>query len=112
VAPAPRAAEPPPAPDEAPAGGVPPPVPGAAGAPLNGLGVVDWLAEPLLDAAVNGLETMARTEVPPRLVPLAGRRHPKLSRAYRETIMSSLDAVHAGRPREPLAPRSVQEDLD
>jgi predicted RNA-binding protein with PIN domain len=89
-APAPRAAEPPPAPDEAPAGGVPPPVPGAAGAPLNGLGVVDWLAEPLLDAAVNGLETMARTEVPPRLVPLAGRRHPKLSRAYRETIMSSL----------------------
>jgi len=58
--------------------------------PLNGLGVPDWLIEPLFDAAVNGLETMARTEVPPRLIPLAGRRHPKLSRANREAILGAL----------------------
>jgi predicted RNA-binding protein with PIN domain len=64
------------------------PVP--APAPLNGLEVADWLIEPLLDAAVNGLETMVRTDVPPRLVPLTGRRHPKLSRANREAILTAL----------------------
>lgn len=58
--------------------------------PVNGLGVADWLVQPLLDAAVAGLESMARTEVPPRLAPLAGRRHPKLSRANRELILGSL----------------------
>jgi len=64
----------------------PDPVP----APLNGFGVADWLIEPLFDAAVNGLETMVRTDVPPRLIPLTGRRHPKLSRAHREAILAAL----------------------
>jgi predicted RNA-binding protein with PIN domain len=58
--------------------------------PLNGFEVADWLIEPLFDAAVNGLETMVRTEVPPRLIPLTGRRHPKLSRAHREAILTAL----------------------
>lgn len=58
--------------------------------PVNGLGVADWLVQPLLDAAVAGLESMVRTEVPPRLAPLAGRRHPKLSRANRDLILGSL----------------------
>ena len=58
--------------------------------PLSGFDVADWLIEPLFDAAVNGLETMARTEVPPRLVPLAGRRHPKLSKANRDEILAAL----------------------
>jgi hypothetical protein len=58
--------------------------------PVNGLGVADWLIEPLFEAAVNGLESMTRTDLPPRLVPLAGRRHPRLSRANRDLIMSSL----------------------
>jgi predicted RNA-binding protein with PIN domain len=64
------------------------PVP--APAPLNGFDVADWLIEPLFDAAVNGLETMVRTDVPPRLIPLTGRRHPKLSRAHREAILTAL----------------------
>jgi predicted RNA-binding protein with PIN domain len=64
------------------------PVP--APVPLNGFEVADWLIEPLFDAAVNGLETMVRTEVPPRLIPLTGRRHPKLSRAHREAILTAL----------------------
>src|SRR5438552_273105 len=64
------------------------PVP--APAPLNGFEVADWLIEPLFDAAVNGLETMVRTDVPPRLIPLTGRRHPKLSRANREAILAAL----------------------
>src|SRR5438874_4324355 len=64
------------------------PVP--APAPLNGFEVADWLIEPLFDAAVNGLETMVRTDVPPRLIPLTGRRHPKISRAHRESILSAL----------------------
>jgi predicted RNA-binding protein with PIN domain len=59
-------------------------------AAVNGFGVPDWLVEPLFDAALRGLESMARTEVPPRLIPLAGRRHRKLSPANRETIMASL----------------------
>lgn len=67
---------------EAPAPAVP--------APVNGLGVPDWLIEPLFDAAVRGLESMARTEVPPRLVPLVGRRHPKLARSHRDVILASL----------------------
>jgi predicted RNA-binding protein with PIN domain len=58
--------------------------------PLNGFEVADWLIEPLFDAAVNGLETMVRTDVPPRLIPLTGRRHPKLSRAHREAILAAL----------------------
>ena len=59
-------------------------------APVNGFGVPDWLIEPLFDAAVSGLESMARTDVPPRLIPLAGRRHRKLSAGNRETVMASL----------------------
>ncbi len=59
-------------------------------APVNGFGVPDWLVEPLFDATVAGLETMARTEVPPRLIPLTGRRHAKVSRANREQILSAL----------------------
>jgi predicted RNA-binding protein with PIN domain len=61
-----------------------------APAPLNGFDIADWLIEPLFDAAVNGLETMVRTDVPPRLIPLTGRRHPKLSRAHREAILTAL----------------------
>ncbi|HLH28472.1 MAG TPA: hypothetical protein VKW77_06125, partial [Acidimicrobiales bacterium] len=38
--------------------------------PVNGLGVADWLVEPLVVAAIEGLESMSRTDVPPRLVPL------------------------------------------
>jgi predicted RNA-binding protein with PIN domain len=64
--------------------------PEPAPAPLNGFDVADWLIEPLFDAAVNGLETMVRSDVPPRLIPLTGRRHPKLSRAHREAILTAL----------------------
>lgn len=58
--------------------------------PVNGFGLADWLVEPLFDAAVSGLESMARTDVPPRLIPLVGRRHRKLSPANREIVMGSL----------------------
>jgi predicted RNA-binding protein with PIN domain len=58
--------------------------------PVNGLGVADWLVEPLLEAAIAGLESMSRTDVPPRLVPLVGRRHPRLSRSNRELIAAAL----------------------
>lgn len=62
--------------------------------PVNGLGVADWLVEPLVTAAIDGLESLARTDVPPRLVPLVGRRHPKLSRANRELIAGSIGRHH------------------
>jgi predicted RNA-binding protein with PIN domain len=70
----------------------PAPPPASAPAPVNrnGLEVADWLIEPLFDAAVNGLETMVRTDVPPRLIPMTGRRHPKISRAQRESILTAL----------------------
>lgn len=70
----------------------PAPAPAAAPAPVtrNGFEVADWLIEPLFDAAVNGLETMLRTEVPPRLIPMTGRRHPKISSAQRESILTAL----------------------
>lgn len=58
--------------------------------PVNGFGVADWLVEPLFDAAVSGLESLTRSDVPPRLIPLAGRRHRKLSPANRENIMGAL----------------------
>ena len=61
----------------------PPLEPAPAPAAFNGFDIADWLIEPLFDAAVNGLEDMTRTDVPPRLIPLTGRRHPKLSRANR-----------------------------
>src|SRR5439155_23315926 len=76
--------------DGAPLQPAPPLAPVPAPAPLNGFEVADWLIEPLFDAAVNGLETMLRTDVPPRLIPLTGRRHPKLSRANREAILAAL----------------------
>jgi predicted RNA-binding protein with PIN domain len=77
----------PPEPSPQPAG-----APAAAPAPVarNGLDIADWLIEPLFDAAVNGLETMVRTDVPPRLIPMTGRRHPKISRAQRESILTAL----------------------
>ncbi|HLI57550.1 MAG TPA: hypothetical protein VKY26_11040, partial [Actinomycetota bacterium] len=62
--------------------------------PVNGLGVADWLVEPLVAAAIEGLESMSRTDVPPRLVPLVGRRHPKLSRANRDLIAASIGQHH------------------
>lgn len=74
----------------APAADEPPPPPAPRPEPLNGLGVPDWLVEPLLEAALTGLETMTRTDVPPRLIPLAGRRHPRISRANREQVLSAL----------------------
>jgi len=64
--------------------------PAPAPAAINGFDVADWLIEPLFDAAVNALEDMTRTDVPPRLIPLTGRRHPKLSKANREVILASL----------------------
>jgi len=67
-----------------------PPAPGPAPLTRNGFEVADWLIEPLFDAAVNGLETMLRTDVPPRLIPMTGRRHPKISRAQRESILTAL----------------------
>ncbi|HEU5001315.1 MAG TPA: NYN domain-containing protein [Actinomycetota bacterium] len=66
------------------------PEPAGPPAAVNGLGVPDWLVQPLVDAAVGGLETMLRTDLPPRLAPLAGRRHPKLSRANRDLLLGSL----------------------
>lgn len=68
----------------------PVPSPPARPEPVNGLGVPDWLVEPLLDAALTGLETMTRTEVPPRLIPLAGRRHPRISRTNREQVLGAI----------------------
>jgi len=59
-------------------------------APVNSLGVPDWLVEPLYEAAVAGLETMARTEVPPKLLPLTGRRQARVSKATRQEILSAL----------------------
>ena len=76
--------------DGAPLQPAPPLAPAPTPVPLNGFEVADWLIEPLFDAAVNGLETMVRTDVPPRLIPLTGRRHPKVSRAHRESILSAL----------------------
>jgi predicted RNA-binding protein with PIN domain len=67
-----------------------PPAPAPAPVTRNGLEIADWLIEPLFDAAVNGLETMVRTDVPPRLIPMTGRRHPKISRAQRESILTAL----------------------
>ncbi len=72
--------------DGAPLEPAPPPAP----VTRNGFEVADWLIEPLFDAAVNGLETMLRTDVPPRLIPMTGRRHPKISRAQRESILTAL----------------------
>jgi len=74
--------------DGAPLEPAPPPAP--APVTRNGFEVADWLIEPLFDAAVNGLETMLRTDVPPRLIPMTGRRHPKISRAQRESILTAL----------------------
>lgn len=64
--------------------------PAPALAPVNGLDIADWVIQPLFDAAVNALEDLTRNEVPPRLIPLTGRRHPKLSRANREGILAAL----------------------
>ncbi|HEX9317004.1 MAG TPA: hypothetical protein VN986_01765, partial [Actinomycetota bacterium] len=76
--------------DGAPLERAPAPAPAPAPVTRNGFEVADWLMEPLFDAAVNGLETMARTDVPPRLIPMTGRRHPKISRAQRESILTAL----------------------
>jgi predicted RNA-binding protein with PIN domain len=76
--------------DGAPMEPTPPPAPAPAPVTRNGFEVADWLIEPLFDAAVNGLETMLRTDVPPRLIPMTGRRHPKISRAQRESILTAL----------------------
>lgn len=76
--------------DGAPMEPVSPPAPAPAPVTRNGFEVADWLIEPLFDAAVNGLETMLRTDVPPRLIPMTGRRHPKISRAQRESILTAL----------------------
>src|SRR5947209_7755068 len=76
--------------DGAPVEPAPPPASAPAPVNRNGLEVADWLIEPLFDAAVNGLEAMVRTDVPPRLIPMTGRRHPKISRAQRESILTAL----------------------
>ncbi|MGH2707891.1 MAG: hypothetical protein ACRDJK_06310, partial [Actinomycetota bacterium] len=94
---------------------------------LNGFGVADWLLEPLLLVAADGLEFLQRNEAPPRLVPLVGKRLRKLGKPERETILAALGqhrrftevivdmfrSVHVGcfAPYEQLSTKEIIDDL-
>lgn len=75
--------------DAGPPAGGSPSAPGEQ-APLNGWGLPDLLLEPMCEVALEGLELMGRSDVPPRLAPLAGRRPRRVGRAERDAVLAGL----------------------